>query len=109
MDLRGSRETMKYKCKAPANIKEHIEYDVPDAIRFIKQLGHEKVFLVGHSLGGAISCAVAGLIPGDIAGVVHVSWTYKNFPLVPPFILLILYSFLYNTLSFFLKKACWVV
>ncbi|KAJ3026446.1 UNVERIFIED_CONTAM: hypothetical protein HDU68_005652 [Siphonaria sp. JEL0065] len=77
VDLRGTRESMQMGAMSPAFIKEHIEVDVPSAIACIKRMGHEKVYLVGHSMGGAISCAVAGYIPNDIAGVVHLAGLYQ--------------------------------
>ncbi|KAJ3234343.1 hypothetical protein HDU78_005884 [Chytriomyces hyalinus] len=76
IDMRGTRESMSMGSMAPAYIKEHIEVDVPSAIACIKRLGHEKVYLIGHSMGGAISCAVAGQIPHDVAGVVHLAGLY---------------------------------
>ncbi|KAI8616016.1 hypothetical protein BC830DRAFT_238671 [Chytriomyces sp. MP71] len=76
IDMRGTRESLSMGSAAPAYIKEHIEVDVPSAIACIKRLGHEKVYLVGHSMGGAISCAVAGRFPHDVAGVVHLAGLY---------------------------------
>jgi hypothetical protein len=73
---------------------KHVEIDVPSAISFIKKLGHEKVYLIGHrfvlnlkkplslivhfyaSMGGGISCAYAGRSPEDIAGIVHLAGLY---------------------------------
>ncbi|KAJ3065277.1 hypothetical protein HDU98_011340 [Podochytrium sp. JEL0797] len=77
LDLRGTREARRMGTASPAFIKEHIEVDVPSAIAFIKaKYNHEKVYLVGHSMGGAISCAVAGYMPHSIAGVVHLAGLY---------------------------------
>ncbi|KAJ3219391.1 hypothetical protein HDU67_001610 [Dinochytrium kinnereticum] len=77
IDLRGSRQAMRMGSKPPAFMKEHVEVDVPSAIKFIKTIGrYEKVYLIGHSMGGAISCAVAGHIPDDIAGIVHLAGLY---------------------------------
>ncbi|KAJ3292783.1 hypothetical protein HDU76_007132 [Blyttiomyces sp. JEL0837] len=77
IDLRGSRQSLRMGSKAPAFLKEHVEIDVPSAIKFIKNIGHEKVYLIGHSMGGAISCAVAGFIPEDVAGIVHLAGLYN--------------------------------
>ncbi|KAJ3195009.1 hypothetical protein HK101_001337 [Irineochytrium annulatum] len=77
IDLRGSRQAMRMGSKAPAFLKEHVEVDVPSAIDLIKIVGsHEKVYLIGHSMGGAISCAVAGFMPDDVAGIVHLAGLY---------------------------------
>ncbi|KAJ3415905.1 hypothetical protein HDV05_003746 [Chytridiales sp. JEL 0842] len=76
IDLRGSRQSMALGSKSPAFIKEHVEIDVPCAINFIKKFGHSKVYLIGHSMGGAISCASAGFNPENIAGIVHLAGLY---------------------------------
>ncbi|KAJ3393021.1 hypothetical protein HDU84_002961 [Entophlyctis sp. JEL0112] len=76
IDLRGTRQAQALGAASPGFITEHIEIDVPAAISAIKKIGHEKVYLIGHSMGGAISCAVAGLIPHDVAGVVHMAGLY---------------------------------
>lgn len=76
LDLRGTRQAREMGCRSPAFLKEHVESDVPSAINLIKSIGHEKVYLIGHSMGGAISCAVAGFIPQDIAGIVHLAGLY---------------------------------
>jgi pimeloyl-ACP methyl ester carboxylesterase len=78
IDLRGSRQALSLGTKSPAFLKEHVEVDVPCAIRHIKSIGHQKVYLIGHSMGGAISCAVAGFIPDDVAGIVHVRFFFPS-------------------------------
>ncbi|KAJ3131047.1 hypothetical protein HK100_006921 [Physocladia obscura] len=80
VDLRGTRAATALGAQSPAFITEHIEFDVPAAIAAIKRMGHEKVYLIGHSMGGAISCAVAGYIPDDVAGVVHLAGLYQFTP-----------------------------
>ncbi|KAI8620843.1 hypothetical protein BC830DRAFT_1096917 [Chytriomyces sp. MP71] len=77
LDLRGTRESESHGARAPASITEHIEVDVPSALRYIQRLGHEKVYLIGHSMGGAVSCAVAGAYPNLVAGVVHLAGLYN--------------------------------
>ncbi|KAJ1550632.1 hypothetical protein HK096_005873 [Nowakowskiella sp. JEL0078] len=82
VDLRGTSESKKYGCKGASSLREYVEIDIPSTIRFIQSLGsHEKVYLVGHSLGGALSCAVASLMPNEIAGIVHLAGLYN--PRVP--------------------------
>ncbi|KAJ3109430.1 hypothetical protein HDU97_006675 [Phlyctochytrium planicorne] len=77
IDLRGSREAVRLGSRPPAFLKEHVEVDVPSAIRFIKSIGkYDKVYLIGHSMGGAISCAVAGHVPDEVAGIVHLAGLY---------------------------------
>ncbi|KAI9352820.1 Alpha/Beta hydrolase protein [Obelidium mucronatum] len=77
IDLRGTRESLELGSLSPAYIREHIEIDVPSAITCIKKMGHSKVLLIGHSMGGAIACAVAGHIPHEVAGVVHLAGLYQ--------------------------------
>ncbi|RKO83561.1 Alpha/Beta hydrolase protein [Blyttiomyces helicus] len=77
IDLRGTTEAIALGTKRPESLKAHVEVDLPSAIAFVKAVGpYEKVYLIGHSLGGALSCAVAGMCPEDIAGVVHLAGLY---------------------------------
>ncbi|KAJ3021739.1 hypothetical protein HKX48_007908 [Thoreauomyces humboldtii] len=58
-------------------MREYVDVDIPSAINMIKQIGgYSKVYLIGHSMGGALSCAVAGICPDDIAGVIHLAGLY---------------------------------
>ncbi|KAI8810098.1 Alpha/Beta hydrolase protein [Cladochytrium replicatum] len=72
VDLRGTAESKRMGCVGASGLVEHVEVDIPSAIRMVKSIGRcEKVYLIGHSMGGALSCAVAGVLPNDIAGIVH--------------------------------------
>ena len=52
--------------------------DVPQALRLVARLsGHPRAFLVGHSLGGLVACAAAGLHPGLVAGVAPLAGAYE--------------------------------
>ncbi|KAI9005414.1 hypothetical protein BC832DRAFT_592524 [Gaertneriomyces semiglobifer] len=77
VDLRGTAEAQALGAPQPTGFKDFIEIDIPSAIRFVKSLGpYNKVYLIGHSMGAALSCAVAGLYPEDVAGVVHLAGLY---------------------------------
>ncbi|MCK9542263.1 MAG: alpha/beta hydrolase [Novosphingobium sp.] len=43
-----------------------------DFAQFVHQLGHEKVTIVGHSLGGAISTRFTGLYPEKVSKIVNI-------------------------------------
>ncbi|KAJ3121886.1 hypothetical protein HK098_003305 [Nowakowskiella sp. JEL0407] len=83
IDLRGTVDAKKLGCTGASNLVEYVEHDIPTAIKFIQKLllGTSKIYLIGHSLGGALSLAVTGVIPNDIAGVVHLAGLYN--PRVP--------------------------
>ncbi|KAI8820984.1 uncharacterized protein EV422DRAFT_48298 [Fimicolochytrium jonesii] len=77
VDLRGTAESLALGAKRPASMKEYVEVDIPSALSTIKRIGgYSKVYLIGHSMGGALSCAVAGLYPDDVAGVIHLAGLY---------------------------------
>ncbi|KAJ3262176.1 hypothetical protein HDU77_000462 [Chytriomyces hyalinus] len=77
VDMRGTRESLSMGAKPPVSVIQHIEVDIPSAISCIQKLGHEKVFLIGHSMGAALCCAVAGKYPELVAGVVHLAGLYN--------------------------------
>lgn len=57
--------------------KHYLEKDMVAAIEFIKnETGFEKIFLLGHSMGGYLSYAYAELInQSDIAGIISIAST----------------------------------
>ncbi|KAJ3046456.1 hypothetical protein HK097_000847 [Rhizophlyctis rosea] len=78
IDLRGTAQAKTMGSTSAASLREYVEHDIPDAIQAIKAIGgHRKVYLIGHSMGGALSCAAAGLWANDIAGVVHLAGLYE--------------------------------
>ncbi|KAJ3154524.1 hypothetical protein HDU86_004653 [Geranomyces michiganensis] len=77
IDLRGTTEALALGAKRAAGMREYVEVDIPSAIQMIKRLGgYKQVYLIGHSMGGALSCAVAGICPEDVAGVIHLAGLY---------------------------------
>lgn len=73
IDLRGTRDSRKLGAKMPRSCYEYVEIDLCQAVRLATLVsGHEKLTVIGHSLGGALSCSVAAIMPEFIDGVVHV-------------------------------------
>ena len=52
--------------------------DVPQALRVVAAVSaHRRTFVVGHSLGGLVACAAAGLHPELVAGVAPLAGAYE--------------------------------
>jgi len=52
---------------------QYVEIDLCQTLRLIRIItGQQRVTLLGHSLGGALSCAVAAVMPDYVDGVIHV-------------------------------------
>lgn len=77
VDLRGTRKSLDIGASYASGLSEYVDVDIPSAIHAITRIsGCEKVFLIGHSLGGALCCAVAGAHPHLVSGVVHLAGLY---------------------------------
>lgn len=77
IDLRGVGRARLFGAPRPTRLQDYIEIDVPRALAVIARLsGSEPLFLIGHSMGGAISCSVAGLLPQRVRGVVSLAGLY---------------------------------
>ncbi len=77
-ELRGHGLSRANGSPYPKTFDDYVDYDLPALIDFVRRLSrHDKVFVIGHSLGGTISYAAApdqqqylkGLVP--IAGPCH--------------------------------------
>ncbi len=77
-ELRGHGLSRANGSPYPKEFDDYVDHDVPALIDFVRRMTrHDKVFIIGHSLGGTISYAAAldqqpymkGLIP--IAGPCH--------------------------------------
>lgn len=52
IDLRGTSDSLKIGATPPAGVEEYVFHDAPNIFRAIKGLsGHDKSFIIGHSLG----------------------------------------------------------
>ena len=81
LDLRGRGRSRRYGGALDEStiIDDYIREDVPAAIRTVLRVsGKQQVYLVGHSMGGIISYAVAGSTMRDeVAGVVTFGSPYR--------------------------------
>jgi polyhydroxyalkanoate synthase subunit PhaC len=79
LDLRGRGRSRRFGALQDTIIDDYIREDVPAAIRTVLRVsGQKQVFLVGHSMGGIISYAVAGSTMRDeVAGVVSFGSPYR--------------------------------
>ncbi len=70
MDLRGHGKSGHFGSRRPRCPSEHVKEDVPSALEEIQRVsGQERIWLVGHSLGGLISYAVAPSMREAVAGI----------------------------------------
>jgi len=78
VELRGHGRSRHLGAHPPSDVTHYVAEDVPAAIEEIQALTDGRpVFLVGHSLGGLISYAVAPLFPERVAGVVTLGSPYQ--------------------------------
>ena len=77
VDLRGHGRSRATHDRAPANLRPYLDHDLPAALDAIAAIsGHERVTLVGHSLGGMLAYAIAARHPGRVAAVVGLATPY---------------------------------
>ncbi len=77
LDLRGHGRSRHLGARPPRDLADYVREDVPAAIDSVQRIsGHERVFLVGHSLGGLISYAAAPAIPEHVAGIITLGSPY---------------------------------
>ncbi len=77
IDLRGVGRSRPLGARRPTSFREYVEIDLARAIKRIAAITQrQELFLVGHSMGAAISCSVAGLHPQRIRGVVSLAGLY---------------------------------
>jgi pimeloyl-ACP methyl ester carboxylesterase len=78
LDLRGHGRSRAYGSKPAHCVDDYIREDMPAAVAEVQALsGHQQVFVVGHSMGGLIACAMAGRTPRPFAGIVTVGTPYR--------------------------------
>jgi pimeloyl-ACP methyl ester carboxylesterase len=77
LDLRGHGRSRHLGAHPPRDLAEYVREDVPAAVDEVRVLsGHDRVFLVGHSLGGLISYAAAPALRDRVAGIVTLGSPY---------------------------------
>lgn len=79
LDLRGRGRSRRFGALHDTIIDDYIRDDVPAAIRSVLRLsGKSQLFLIGHSMGGIVSYAVAGSqMRDEVAGVVTFGSPYR--------------------------------
>lgn len=78
VDLRGHGRSRRFGARRPALIDEYIQEDVPACAREAMRLsGHDRVFLIGHSMGGLIGYAVAATSRELVRGIVTIGTPYR--------------------------------
>lgn len=78
-ELRGHGRSRHFTEMRPRMLDEHIREDIPSFVReAIALSGHDKVFLVGHSMGGLLSYAAAGTVVREkVKGVISIGSPYR--------------------------------
>lgn len=77
LDLRGLGRSRERGAPLARGFHDHVEADLPRAVdAALAASGERDVFLVGHSMGGAISCAFAGRAPEKVRGIVTIAGLY---------------------------------
>lgn len=79
VDLRGHGRSRYYSDSHSRTIDEYIQEDMPSFAREAMRLsGHERLFLVGHSMGGMITYAAASSSLRDyVRGIVTIGSPYR--------------------------------
>ncbi len=72
-ELRGHGLSRANGAPYPKSFEEYVDYDVPALISFICQrTQHNKIFLIGHSLGGAICYGASSEMQRQIKGFISI-------------------------------------
>jgi pimeloyl-ACP methyl ester carboxylesterase len=79
VDLRGHGRSRRFGAPRPKVMYEYIEEDLPAFAREVMRLsGHDRFFLVGHSMGGLISYSVASTsMRAHTRGIVTIGSPYR--------------------------------
>ncbi len=77
LELRGHGRSRALGAPLPETFEQHVDEDVPAAVAAIARAGHERLFLVGHSLGGAVSYASAPRLGERLRGVVTLAGVFR--------------------------------
>ncbi|MEM9696546.1 MAG: alpha/beta hydrolase [Myxococcota bacterium] len=78
LDLRGHGRSRHLGARPPRNLADYVREDLPCAVEEVLALsGFDRLFLVGHSLGGLISYAAAASLGNVVAGIVTLGSPYQ--------------------------------
>jgi len=74
VELRGHGLSRAAGSEAPENFEAYVRYDLPACVKFAKRhAGADRVFYMGHSLGGIISYCFGPESQEDLAGIVSIA------------------------------------
>lgn len=78
VDLRGHGRSRRFGAPYPQSLDDYIQEDLPAFVREVKALtGQEKIFLIGHSMGGLISYFASGtVLEGQVRGIISLGSPY---------------------------------
>ncbi|MBW2454307.1 MAG: alpha/beta fold hydrolase [Deltaproteobacteria bacterium] len=77
LDLRGHGRSRHMGAHPPKDVAEYVREDVPAAVEQVLKLsGHDRLFFMGHSLGGLISYAAAPSHERHVAGIITLGSPY---------------------------------
>jgi len=77
LELRGHGRSRDLGARMSHGVAEYVEEDLPRAVEEVQRhAGKERVFLVGHSLGGLVCYASAPQLNGAVAGVASIGSPY---------------------------------
>jgi polyhydroxyalkanoate synthase len=77
LDLRGHGRSRHLGARPPRDLADYVREDVPAALAEVRATsGHDRVYLVGHSLGGLISYAAAPALADQVAGIITLGSPY---------------------------------
>ncbi len=79
VDLRGRGRSRQYGAREDSSLDDYIREDIPGCVRSVVRLsGHSRTFMIGHSMGGLITYAVAGSTSRDqVKGVITLGSPYR--------------------------------
>ncbi len=79
IELRGHGQSRRFGDERPRLLDDYIREDLPSCAREAMRLsGHERVFLIGHSMGGLIADAAAATsLRGQVRGIVTIGTPYR--------------------------------
>ena len=77
LDLRGHGRSRRMGSRPAARVEEYLHEDLPRALDAIRATsGHERVVIVGHSMGGLLGYALAGELPQRVHAVAALAAPY---------------------------------
>lgn len=77
LELRGHGRSRQLGAPLPATFDEHVDEDLPAAAAAVARAAHDRLFLVGHSLGGAVAYIAAARMGDRVRGVVTLSGVFR--------------------------------